>query len=162
MLKNLCVFLPFLQSRITPYIFYYDFLFEEGFGKMAVAGIKTQWSPMLEHGSCWETFKGFYKDRLTRSYCHAWSSAPSYLFGAYILGIKPLLPGFAKIQIAPVPAGLKHAKGIVPIPAGNVYVEWRIKEQSFFCTITLPASIEYVFKAPEEYGTTTKLTVNFI
>lgn len=142
--------------------FYYDFLFEEGFGKTAVAGIKKQWSPMLEHGSCWETFKGFYKDRLTRSYCHAWSSAPSYLFGAYILGIKPLLPGFAKIQIAPVPVSLKHAKGIVPIPAGNVYVEWRIKEQSFFCTITLPASIEYVFKAPEEYGTTTKLTVNFI
>ncbi|EGQ15070.1 murein hydrolase exporter [Prevotella nigrescens ATCC 33563] len=27
MLKKLCVFLPFLQSRITPYIFYYDFLF---------------------------------------------------------------------------------------------------------------------------------------
>ena len=140
--------------------FYYDFLFSEGLGEFAVKGIRKQWMPMLTQGTCWETFKGFYKDRLTRSYCHAWSSAPSYLFGAYILGVKPLAPGFKKILIAPLPSGLKRAEGIVPVPAGKVDIEWEIKKNIFHCTIKLPASVDYIFREPEKYRNAVKLTIH--
>jgi len=135
----------------SPFIahFYYEYLFSIGQGESALDGIRKQWGEMLPHGTCWETFRGFYKDRLTRSYCHAWSSAPAYLFGAWILGIRPLTPGFRNILIAPVPSGLTHAEGIVPIPAGDVHVSWWIDESIFHCDVQLPKGIRWESLAPE-------------
>ena len=130
--------------------FYYEYLFSIGQGEKALKGIREQWGPMLEHGTCWETFKGFYKDRLTRSYCHAWSSAPAYLFGAWILGIRPVKPGFEKILIAPVTSGLDSAEGVVPIPAGDIYISWVVEDRKLTCDVRLPRGTEWEFNPAEE------------
>ncbi len=139
--------------------FYYNYLFSIGLGERALKGIRDQWSPMLEQGTCWETFKGFYKDRLTRSYCHAWSSAPAYLFGAWVLGIRPLKPGFRKIIIAPVTSGLKYAEGTVPIPSGDVHIRWSIENKELKCDVRLPAGVEWDFNPPAGNWTTFKIDV---
>lgn len=129
--------------------FYCDYLFSIGEGIRALDGIRGDWGVMLDHGTCWETFKGFYKDRLTRSYCHGWSSAPAYLFGAWILGVRPSAPGFREILISPVPAGLKSADGIVPTPAGDIHVRWWIRGTVFHCRVRLPEVIGWKWQDPE-------------
>lgn len=92
---------------------------------LVLENIRRQWGTMLEYGatSCWETFLGFYKYTLTRSYCHAWSAAPAYLLGAHILGVTPLEPGFRKARIAPALADLYSAEGEVPTPLGPIRLQ---------------------------------------
>lgn len=94
---------------------------------LIVADIRRRWGEMLAYGAttCWETFLGFYKYTLTRSHCHAWSAAPAYFCGAYLLGVRPLEPGFAKILIEPQLSGLSWIKGTVPTPFGPVTVHCR-------------------------------------
>ncbi|MBI9105296.1 MAG: hypothetical protein JEZ04_01045 [Spirochaetales bacterium] len=141
--------------------FYYEFLFREGMGKKAVAGIRKQWEPMLQHGTCWETFIGFYKERLTRSYCHAWSSAPAYLFGAYILGVRPAEPGFRKILISPNTSGLTSASGLVPMPHGDAQINWTVDGGRFICRAVLPAETTWSFIPPPEFPESSEIIVEF-
>ena len=129
--------------------FYYDHLFSVGAGTIALEGILRQWKPMLSQGTCWETFEGFYKDRLTRSYCHGWSASPAYLLGKWVLGVRPLEPGFRKVLIAPTPCGLEKARGTVPLPQGDVRVEWEITGDRFLCRAEIPEGIKWSVEKPE-------------
>jgi hypothetical protein len=57
-----------------------------------------------------------------KSLCHAWGANPVYLFGKYVLGVKPLTPGYKTYVVEPSLAGLKWIKGRVPTPQGNIEV----------------------------------------
>lgn len=108
--------------------FYLEALMKMGKANAAVDYIRQWWGMMLDYGAttCWETFPGFEKGRLTRSHCHAWSAAPGYFLGAYILGVKFEKPGFEGVIVEPNPCGLQWAKGSVPVPDGRIDVEWEI------------------------------------
>lgn len=101
--------------------------------------IKKEWGLMLRNGSttCWETFGR------TRSHCHAWSTAPGFFLGAYILGVRPQKPGFEKVLIEPYICGLQWAKGSVPVPYGRIDVEWELVDGKFNLNISIPIDIEY-------------------
>jgi hypothetical protein len=40
---------------------------------------------------------------------HAWGAAPGNIIPRYLMGIRPMTPGFEKILIKPAPASLRHA-----------------------------------------------------
>ena len=42
----------------------------------------------------------------------------------FVLGVRPLEPGYSKILIAPQPGALKWIRGKVPTPKGAVSVSW--------------------------------------
>jgi hypothetical protein len=46
----------------------------------------------------------------------------SLVAGAYILGVKPIEPGFKKFTSAPANNLVACAKGIVPAPCGNIHI----------------------------------------
>lgn len=140
--------------------FYYDYLFSAGAARKAVEGIVEQWTPMLEHGTCWETFKGFYKDRLTRSYCHGWSSAPGFLLGKRVLGIRILEPEFRKVMIAPQPGTLSRAEGCVPTPLGSIRVSWTNSKNCFSCSAELPPGMKWEITRPEGAWKTVDINVS--
>lgn len=58
----------------------------------------------------------------TRSDCHAWGAHPLYHYFASILGIRPIHPGSAKVEIRPQLGPLRFAKGTMPTPLGEVSV----------------------------------------
>ena len=102
---------------------------------------RERWGFMLEKGATtfWETFPGWEKDRWTRSWCHGWSSAPTYFLTTEVLGVKPAEPGFSLVEISPNPCGLKWAKGRVPTPYGEIEVEWhRTSGEGLDLSLTLP------------------------
>ncbi|MCX7796362.1 MAG: glycoside hydrolase family 78 protein [bacterium] len=105
--------------------------------------IRRNWGLMLDYGAttCWETFIGFMKDRLTRSHCHAWSSAPGYFLPAYILGVRPLEPGFKKVLIQPNLCELSWAKGTVPTPHGVIEISFREENNFIDVSLKLPEGI---------------------
>ena len=66
-----------------------------------------------------------------RSECHAWSCAPNYEMMTSILGVSASSPGCKSLIIKPRCGNLRWAKGIIPIPQGEVKISWR-KENSHF------------------------------
>lgn len=78
------------------------------------------WEGMMEnHMSTW------CEDPVTqRSDCHGWSSVPIYEFSNMLLGVKPALPAYAKIRIAPFTENHQTADGTVSTVKGTVDVKW--------------------------------------
>jgi alpha-L-rhamnosidase len=46
---------------------------------------------------------------------------------AYVLGIRPVAPGWKEIEIVPQRAGLDWAEGSAPTPHGDIKVSWRME-----------------------------------
>lgn len=147
----------------SPFIsfFHYEGLAKTGQFEYMLDDIRDNYGQMLEHdaATCWEMYPEHTETstsskRLTRSHCHAWSSAPCYFLGAYILGIRKKTPAWKEIIIEPHPCGLTWAKGSVPLPEqGRVDVSWRIDKVSrrFNLEVRVPRGIEVEFKEIEGY-----------
>ena len=117
----------------TPYMKFYELasLCEIGEQQKAIEFVKDYWGGMLKLGatSVWEAFDpeqsgtehyAMYGRPFGKSLCHAWGANPIYLFGKYLLGVKPTSPGYNHYVIAPSLAGLDWIKGKVPTPAGTI------------------------------------------
>lgn len=68
----------------------------------------------------------------SRSDCHAWGAAALYEIPSVILGVKPVLPGYAAAEICPSPAFLEGAEGTVITPRGFITVKWEKKADKIF------------------------------
>ena len=60
---------------------------------------------------------------LRHSLCHGWAGGPAAFLSEHLLGIRPLAPGFRRIEIAPQFCGLEELSGSVPTPYGPVRIE---------------------------------------
>jgi len=54
------------------------------------------------------------------SLCHGWSAIPTYLYFAYVLGLKPTANGYESYEIKPLDAGIHDAEGLVITPKGTI------------------------------------------
>jgi hypothetical protein len=106
-----------------------------GMPEKAMDIIRGYWGTMCDHGATtfWEMVEEDWLQgrsrKPTRSHCHGWSSAPLEFFGRVILGVSPRKPGFAEVDVRPVPCGLKRASGAVPTPLGPLHVSWEIDSE---------------------------------
>ena len=114
-----------------------------------VQTIRDYWGPQIEAGATtfWEMFHPD-KPRLTRSHCHGWSAAPTFFLTQHVLGVTPLEPGYAVVQIAPQMAGATWAQGRVPTPRGVIEVFWQHKDGAFSLRLELPPGIKARVVAP--------------
>jgi alpha-L-rhamnosidase len=83
------------------------------------------WWNMLEAGSTMtlEAWDITYKNNL--DWNHAWGAAPANIIPRYIVGVRPLEPGFKKVIVQPQPANLASFDAKVPTPLGPVTVSWK-------------------------------------
>lgn len=89
---------------------------------MAARGPRT-WLRMIEEGSTmtWEAWGPEFKPNLTWN--HAWGAAPANILSRFVLGVRPMDPGFSKILIAPRLGSLKWVRGKIPTPHGPVLLD---------------------------------------
>ncbi|WP_309067440.1 alpha-L-rhamnosidase C-terminal domain-containing protein [Microbacterium sp.] len=105
--------------------------FEAGNADDALTLIKTLWARMADPsdpfytGAFWENHQqnGDLTDAY-KSLAHSWASGPTWGMSAYLLGVKPVEPGFATWTVQPHPADLHWSKGSVPTPHGAIDVSW--------------------------------------
>jgi glycogen debranching enzyme len=74
------------------------------------------------------------------SYSHGWSAGITYMFQAFLLGVRPLEPGFRRFQVTPHLAGLDFISGAVPTPHGQIRVKLKANELE----VTVPEGTEAV------------------
>jgi len=83
------------------------------------------WREMLRQGAttCTEVWHPDQKKNM--SWCHPWASSPIYLITEYVLGIRPAVPGWKAIRLAPpcIP-GLPALSIRVPLATGTIQVSW--------------------------------------
>jgi len=134
-IKNNVILNDKILKITTPYMKFYELasLCEIDEKEKAIEFVKKYWGGMLKLGatSVWEAFDpeqsgdahyAMYGRPFGKSLCHAWGANPVYLFGKYLLGVKPTSPGYQSYQIEPSLAGLAWIKGKVPTPNGNIEV----------------------------------------
>ena len=125
----------------SPYFAYYGLkaMYKADLSKLALEYIKKNWGRMLNWGATtwWETWNP------GASFCHGWSSCPTYYLPQEYLGVKPKTPAWKIIEIKPNPLHLKWAKGTVPSVRGNITVNWQQKtggKPGFEMTVKIPSN----------------------
>jgi hypothetical protein len=93
---------------------------------------KDTFGTMLAKGatSLYEAHGGAEAFDRAGSLCHAWSSIFNYVAGAYLLGVRPLEPGFKMFSVEPMfmNTGLTWVKGKIPTPKGLIQLS--LKEEN--------------------------------
>jgi len=121
---------------------------EAGHAASVLPGIRRHWGKMLDRGAttAWEMFEGGHRAGLpTRSWCHGWSAGPAWLLPAYVLGVRPLEPGWSKVTLDPQAADLQWAEGTIPTPHGPIHVRWeRLPNGQLSIHRTLPPGVQVV------------------
>ena len=102
---------------------------------------------MVDSGTTitWEAWDQHYKPN--QDWNHAWGAAPANLLPRFVLGVRPLVPGWSSALIRPNPGGLKSAEGKVPTPLGPVLVHWE-KNNAFKLALDLPPGLSAQVEIP--------------
>ncbi len=136
----------------SPFALFYLYAALEKIGlrRELLEAIRRDYQPMLDLDATtvWEKITSDFDPNTefpTRSHCHAWSSTPLYFLPRLVLGIIPVAPGCAKIQISPIVAGLEYASGVRPTIHGRVKVEWRKEGRKLYIHVNAPSNIEVEF-----------------
>ncbi len=107
------------------------------------------WLNMLRAGSTitMEAWDIKYKPNL--DWNHAWGAAPANIIPRYVLGVRPLAPGFGRVLIRPQVGSLEAVQGIVPTVRGPISVGVRARPGRLFkLTVTLPVNVEARLEIP--------------
>ncbi|MEI7730849.1 MAG: family 78 glycoside hydrolase catalytic domain [Verrucomicrobiota bacterium] len=132
-------------------------LFENGAASQALALITAptdrSWKHMVESGTTisWEAWDQKYKPN--QDWNHAWGAAPANLLSRYVLGVKPLKPGWSRAVIRPNPGTLKSAEGKIPTPRGPVAVRWE-SGTTFKLSLALPPTMSAQVHLPAAENST--------
>jgi len=110
--------------------------------------IRQRWGAMIEAGatSIWEVWHPM------ASQCHAWSTTPTFDLSTEVLGVVPLEPGFARVRIAPQPAGLDWARGVFPTMKGDIRLAWEKREEEFKLSAAIPEGSTAEITLPSRPG----------
>ena len=136
--------------------YYYEALLQKPdlFGGFVLDHIGNRWGKMIKSGSSafWETILGHEDFDGAGSLCHGWSAIPAYIYLGYVLGIKPIKPGFKTFLVSPVPGNLLSAVGSVPTPEGLIKIEWKKKHDKYILNISCPPRLEPKISICKDYA----------
>lgn len=102
--------------------------FESYWGGIVAQGATSIWEQYIPSRKGAEHYE-MYGMKYGCSQCHAWGSGPIYLLGKYCLGVSPTSVGYETFTVAPNLGKYKTVKGCVPLPCGEVYVEYTKDKQ---------------------------------
>lgn len=124
----------------------YDLLLQEGCPgwmyqiKCGATTAWERWDALRPDGSVNETKMG--SDNMVSFNHYAFGSVGKFYY-QYILGIKPLMPGYQKIRISPkVDERLGSISGSYDSKAGTIKVAWRVKDRKVKLSIETPTDTE--------------------
>lgn len=106
--------------------------------RLMTAKTTRSWWHMIESGSTmtWEAWDPQFKKNLTWN--HAWGAAPANIISRFVLGVRPIEPGYTKLLIAPQLGTLTWVRGKVPTAIGPVALQIE-NAATFHLTVELPA-----------------------
>ena len=111
------------------------------------------WLNMIRVGSTITTEAWDMRYKQNQDWNHAWGAAPANIIPRFLLGVRPLTPGYSKILIKPALGTLAFASGVIPTIRGPIrvrYSHWNIG--GFQADIELPGNTEATVVLSENFG----------
>jgi alpha-L-rhamnosidase len=106
------------------------------------------WLSMMETWGATQTMEAWSPSvKPNTTFSHPWTSGPANVIARFLLGVRVVDPGAARVEIAPQPATLAHAKGTVATVRGLVGVDI---EQSphYRVSVSLPGNVTGTLRWP--------------
>ena len=92
---------------------------------------------------------------------HAWGAAPANIIPRYLMGIRPLKPGFEEILIHPQPGGLEWAEITTPSLRGPIHVSFNNHANGpFVLNVETPGNTTARLRLPAKTGKANRVFVN--
>ena len=111
------------RDLVAAQVYYSRFLHEAFFRhgrRDLILSSLLRWDPQPGHG----TFGEFWQIApASGSRCQGWSASPTFDLTAYVLGVRPIEPGYRRAIVDPYLGPLTSASGRVPTPLGWLEVE---------------------------------------
>ena len=145
--------------------YFLDALFENGDSDTALALLTTNgprgWLNMIHIGSTLTTEAWSFEDKHNLDWNHPWGAAPGNLISRYILGLRPLAPGYGQILIQPhLGTTLSYVQGTVPTIRGPVSIQATNAPGSFQLLVDIPGNVTVTAMLPALDGSKTAATVD--
>ena len=118
------------------------------------------WYNMLRVGSTITMEAWDNKFKKNQDWNHAWGAAPGNIIPRYLLGVRPLEPGFKKVLIQPQPGSLKHASSTIPTIRGPIQVSFKNEPNAFELKVDIPANMTARVGIPQKQGSPTRVLVD--
>ena len=84
---------------------------------------------------------------------HAWGAVPANIIPRYLLGVRPLEPGFGRVLVRPMPGPLQQVEATVPTPRGGIDLKINNEPGSpFELTLSIPANMTARVEIPLPAG----------
>jgi hypothetical protein len=118
------------------------------------------WYNMIRVGStitleAWDNkFKG------NQDWNHAWGAAPGNIIPRFLLGVRPLEPGFKKVLVKPMPGPLESASSVIPTIRGPIGVSLSNQPLAFELKVTIPVNMSARIGLPRKNQQSKTLLVN--
>jgi len=84
---------------------------------------------------------------------HAWGAVPGNIIPRYLLGVRPLEPGFGKVLVRPMPGPLARAESTIPTIRGPIHVAIEnLAGQPFSLKVSIPVNMTARVEVPVASG----------
>ena len=98
------------------------------------------WVNMMNSGSTISLEAWDIKFKPNLDWNHAWGAVPANILPRYVLGVRPLEPGFGRILVRPQVGKLEAIEGYVPTVRGTVRVGVRKRPGWYVLTVGIPVN----------------------
>jgi hypothetical protein len=94
---------------------------DEAFALLTSRDIRS-WYNMIRVGSTITLEAWDDRFKPNQDWNHAWGAVPGNIIPRYLLGVRPLEPGFGKVLVRPMPGPLERAEATIPTIRGPIQV----------------------------------------
>lgn len=127
------------EFNASPYMERYVFqaLCEMGHGEYGIKRLKQRFGSIVDNNE-YSTLPEYWTYDGKGTVNHAWSGGAVIPIANYIIGIKPLLPGYTRFCVDVHPCGIKEASMKVTTKLGDIRVHYVIKGNTLHLDFTSP------------------------
>lgn len=113
---------------------------------------ERSWLHMLDVGSTMTLEAWDNRFKPNQDWNHAWGAAPANVLPRYLMGIRPLEPGYGKVLIQPQLTTLSHAAMTLPTIRGTIHAFITHEAGTCSLSFTLPVNVVARVILPDRYG----------
>lgn len=106
------------------------------------------WLSMMETWGATQTMEAWSPTvKVNTTFSHPWAAGPIDVIARYLLGVRVLEPGAARVEVTPQPAALDRARGSVATVRGLVHVDIE-QSPGYRISVTLPGNCSGTLRWP--------------
>ncbi|MFH1378082.1 MAG: alpha-L-rhamnosidase C-terminal domain-containing protein [Planctomycetota bacterium] len=119
---------------------------------MMMSVSERSWYNMIRVGSTITTEAWDMRFKQNQDWNHAWGAAPANIISRYVLGVRPLAPGFSKVIIQPRLVGLSFVSATVPTIRGPIRIQYALKDGGGHMEVDIPGNMDVTVSLPWRFG----------